>query len=211
MPSPLRAQALVVSPPTRRLSASAAAFTPLPPVRPLNPLAGVFDPPSVGRTKLPDEANSIISPVDDVMSSPVPFTSQVPMDSLKPTNLVQLAALDAATQHCAFSPEKRALEANDLHEHWGAEPAPALLPLPEPDPVSLHSSTTSTKDPALTCSTLYLHPRRQLTCSATVLDWPPTRSTALACRSASHIPCSSHRRARQRSSMLPSASPTPYS
>jgi hypothetical protein len=88
-----------------------------------------------------------------MISYPVPFTSQVLMDGLKPTNLVQLAALDAVTQHCAFSPEKRALEANDLHEHWGAEPEPAPLPLPEPDPVSLHSSTTSTKDPALTRST----------------------------------------------------------
>jgi hypothetical protein len=74
----------------------------------ISELLGVFDPPSVGRTKLLDEANSITSPVDDVISYPVPFTSQVHMDGLKPTNLVQLAALDAATQYCAPSHPRNA-------------------------------------------------------------------------------------------------------
>jgi hypothetical protein len=152
-PDLLSARASVFTPLAGRLSASATIFTPSLLVHQLNPLAGVFDPPSVGRARPLEEANNILSPADDAMiSSPVPFTSQVFMDDLQPTP-VQPAALAAATQHCALSPETRALEANDLYEHWGSEPELAALPPPEPDPVSLHAPTTSTKDLALTRST----------------------------------------------------------
>ena len=143
--SPLRATAKSFTP-RRSLQASAVPFTPRCYHAPLNPLAGVFALPSVfvKRTRPLSEASNAVGSAGghlynrDLIIHPHPAPPTV---------------LTAASKAGAAPTLLRALDPIHLHEYWDVEPEAPVLPLSAPDPVTMHTPTLSTKDPALSRST----------------------------------------------------------